>query len=418
MSRKRRSTAGPEGSGGPERRSDASGRPGKEPPRPLNRHALGRRVLSDLRQLCKILAEENGLSIDERELRTLETEVVIEVLGPNAHARIRRRARKLVDDLQDRLRELASSREEWIPGRVFCFRCDTVRCEHSAPTSPQEVFAGYDTVGRPAFRGFPGLVLERRPDRADRLFAEPNHIVSVAQDRDSLAGDQLAAFGRGSRLYEVLGQVSAGFFPEQAKNGGRPERHALTLQIVRRSSPSMKPRIGFNAIGGRKGDEPLGALRPADHEMIADLLRQAESRVQRSRAPRNRPPAPEAIRSLLAWLARGVEHAHRQRSRRTKHALERVEDSARPTHKALEDARRAAPDRLHIDMSTDTFVLLGPRRRAHVYSLDGRQVTSLVIDPDDVRRRLRDGRWRPATAEEWHGFRGALGLDGPTGPGS
>jgi len=407
MSRKRRE--GPPSRAGSENAGKARG----PSPRPLNRQALGRRILSDLRQLSRLLIEENGLSIDEEDLRTLEAQIVIEVLGPNAHARIRRRARGLVEDLERRLRELASASDEPTDGRVYCFRCESGRCEHVRPRSPQEVFAGYDTVGRPVFRGFPSLILEQRPERADALFAEPHRVVAVTQDRAALDGDQLSAFGRGSRVYEVLGQVCAGLFPEPAGAGNRPIRHALT--IVRRLDASRRAQIELNAIGGQLDDEPLAALRPRDREMIVDLLRQARTRLVRARTPRHRDPTPQEVRGFLGWLGRGLEHAYRQRSRRTRHALERAEDSARPTHKALEDARRASTDRLHIDMSADTFVLLGPRRRVHVYSLSGRQVTSLVVDSDDVRRRLRDGRWRPATPEEWHGFRAVLGLDAAPG---
>ena len=50
----------------------------------------------------------------------------------------------------------------------------------------------------------------------------------------------------------------------------------------------------------------------------------------------------------------------------------------------------------------------GKRGRVHVFAPDGRHVTSLSLEPDAVDRRVRRGRWRPASDEERADFRRSL----------
>jgi hypothetical protein len=69
-------------------------------------------------------------------------------------------------------------------------------------------------------------------------------------------------------------------------------------------------------------------------------------------------------------------------------------------HKALEDVLQAQPEGLFFDERRDTFIACGRQGRVHVFSPDGRHVTSLVMQPGSVEFRVRTRRWRTLSAEE------------------
>jgi hypothetical protein len=55
-----------------------------------------------------------------------------------------------------------------------------------------------------------------------------------------------------------------------------------------------------------------------------------------------------------------------------------------------------------------TVVVLGPNHRVHVFSTEGRHITSLLLDKEAVRRRQRRERWEPLGAEALAAFRAGL----------
>jgi len=59
--------------------------------------------------------------------------------------------------------------------------------------------------------------------------------------------------------------------------------------------------------------------------------------------------------------------------------------------------------------------VLGPRGRAHVFSPDGRHVTSLSLGPAEAERKGGRSRWRPLTGPEAAAFRKAIAERSPTG---
>ncbi len=300
---------------------------------------------------------------------------------------------------------------EFQPGRVFCFQCGDAGCPHGVPQTPTQTFAGYTPLGRPEWREFLELCLERRPPHLDALYRDPPAVLALSMTGEALAGELLPGFGRASSSYTLLGQVTAGLVPQ-----GR-ERVALTLQIVEtRPGPE---RLRLNLIGASPVDIAAAAADSAPRSPAERLRRTLEETRKRlaalerraavAEARRERWDLRQALEPLLARLRSDLERIWRPETHRTRHARERHLEAERPTGSALMDARRAGDDRLLVDADQDTIVVLGPRGRTHVFSPRGRHVTSIHLEPGELARKIQKRRWRPLPPDQAAAFRAALG---------
>ncbi len=104
------------------------------------------------------------------------------------------------------------------------------------------------------------------------------------------------------------------------------------------------------------------------------------------------------VTRILKELARILERIVRKTERRTAHAEER-RVSNRPTSKAWEDSATASDENILWDNHRHTVVVVGPRNRVHVFSPEGRHVTSLMMEGEAIKSRLRRRRWRPLTGD-------------------
>jgi hypothetical protein len=317
-------------------------------------------------------------------------------------------------------------------GRVFCHRCLSPRCEHSAPEQPWEVFRGYDATGRPTWGDFAQAVLDSKDARVDKLYATPPAILALVQKGSELRREQLSAFGRASRNYSILGQVAAGFLP--LPNASRPRsdhlgggaRMALTVQVVEARDSSGKLALRLNTIsaGLELADWQellasawcpwVGRTLKSATQQLDGLQRQITtaretSRTEAALSPHTSPaPKPtelyRRIPALLRGLAQRLERGGRREDTRTRHAAVRHEQR-RPVHKALQDLKEARDEHCFHDLHRQTWVILGRQGRAHVFSEDGKLVTSLLLTAANAEFRVRTGRWRAATAEEFESCR-------------
>jgi hypothetical protein len=327
-------------------------------------------------------------------------------------------------------------------GRVYCYHCESAGCEHARPPGNLSVFAGYTPTGFPVWSDFFTVLLERRDPRIDELIEEPPEVVALYQKPVELKAEQLRVFGRDSSLYDIVGQVVAGYLPLprgvagsrglgfSGGPGGRNaagapartrSRAALTVQAVN-CRIGKRHRLRLNVIGcaaARPGGSDGGDVR--QFVDVADLLKlEPEPELQgfltrarkkleeigfRNRfGPNERDEAADRAQPVLTRLARGIESIYRRRRRRTQHAAERRTE--RPAvGMALKDLEKAHPDRLLFDEVEHTFVAIGPKWRVHVFGRDGRHVTSLVLNRDGVRRRIDKRRWRYTTRSEMEEIR-------------
>ncbi len=301
--------------------------------------------------------------------------------------------------------QLVDAQAQWNvyrPGHVHCFRCDSSDCEHSTPPTPLSVFTGYAPNGVAEWREFAQVLIEARDERVDQLFAARPGIVARLQYGHDLRNRQLSSFGRSSKTYAILGQVTAGYF---LPAGDPPQKLAITFQIVEVRGEAGRKRIHLNAIaavpGGHLPDLLASGGLPGVYRARETASMAVEAVERRAdgvdtEAVRN---AMKQIPSILHRLAESLDRSGRQDSRRTRH-VEQRRAQQRPVHKALDDVRDAAPGQWFYDEKAGTSVVCGPQGRAHAFSSNGRHVTSFSLRPESVDFRLRTHRWRRMSAAE------------------
>ncbi len=295
----------------------------------------------------------------------------------------------------------------FLEGHVYCFFSASPDGPHSRPPHPADVFAGFSPNGRPAWISFTNLCLARGEPRVDRLFGEPPELIALVIPADTLAGELLPGFGRDSLAWRLHGQVVCGLIPRDLNPRTRSaDRVALTLQIIETQQPGGRGRLRLNILGlspeaiaeaaaaadPTSSAEAFRRLVRATRERVDQLGRRAALAARRGETF----DLADQVSALLVRLRSDVLRVFRARDHRTLHAEERHRSGERPTAQALTDALAASDGRLLHDGQKDTWVVLGPRLRVHVFSRAGRHVTSLELEPHEVARRVDLGRWRPA----------------------
>jgi hypothetical protein len=288
------------------------------------------------------------------------------------------------------------------PGHAFCHRCEAAICEHSRPPSSRHVFLGYAPTGAPRWMEFGQYALEARHPDFDRLWDASPAFITVPLDRADVHGAMLGAFRHEERV--VLGQILAGFFTLPSRPGEGRSVLALTFQAVASIGAGGRRRLGLNLLGTAPGGDDLNLLwerqddlpwRRAVRWAQSSLMSAArEARVQDDAALERRAAA------ILQGLARRLEQEVRGRGRRTAHAGERHDGGERPTRKAIDDIRAAAPEAFLRDERTGAFVVLGDRGRTHFLTAEGRLVSSVRYSREAIDRKRHHGLWRPLERAE------------------
>jgi hypothetical protein len=314
---------------------------------------------------------------------------------------------ELLSRLSAALQKTGARADAILPGRVFCYRCESGACEHAAPPRPQAVFAGFSPTGQPEWKDLGQVLLEARHENVDALFGDPPAALAHVQPGRDLKARLLHPFGKSSKTYDVLAQLIAGPF------GGdtRLPPSALTVQAIESRHPDGRTRLTLHRVGGAAVDfldahpeHPFSIAFPAARTRLAAIESDLASG---DPAPARRSELMRKIPGILHDLRRVVERGGRQRERRTRHADERRREH-RPTQAALQDAWKASDTDLLADDARGTLIVLGPRGRAHAFTPGGKHVTSLILDREALSRRIARKRWRPATPAEIQVLRTAL----------
>jgi hypothetical protein len=325
------------------------------------------------------------------------------------------------EQIRSAIREMAARAEAFRPGRVYCYRCDSAECPHSTSPGPTSVFGGYASTGLPRWPEFTQVLLDMRHPEMDLLFdPQGQGLVAGCMDAEVIKGPQLNVFGRQSKAYDILGQVVFGFLRISHANGDSWEvdRIAFTIQAVESRRLDGSARVELNVIGRLWDGSPAIDALSGPHQLrvlqtIVDAQRRINQLGSTSRAGGRRhhglgTDVPLGAMRILKEMAGTIERLGRQKARRTIHAEERRVDH-RPTSKAREDASSVSDDQLLWDEQRGTVVVVGPRNRVHVFSPSGRHVTSLLLEADAIRSRLRRRRWRQLQGDPLMQFRNALG---------
>jgi hypothetical protein len=321
----------------------------------------------------------------------------------------------LPDQVMAALEDAEAGCNVYRPGHVHDFYEGSSASARSVPPTGISVFRGYDSMGVPQWYDLTQAFMEAGDERIDLLFRDPPATVARLQYGKELTRDQLRTFGKASKTYSVLAQVIAGYFllPRKAGRQNSDRRLALTFQVVEARDADRRVSLHLNVLSAvpwsRLSEWFAEGWEPAVFRACKKLRTELEQVQQKVRCLREAdgtadiPRVMRKIPDLLRRLAGSIERGGRQQRRRTRHVEQRR--GKRPTHTAWDDARQAGSEQLFFDLKTDTWIAAGGHGRAHVYSMDGRHVTSFVLKPDAVGFRLRTRRWRPMTPEEIKQFK-------------
>jgi hypothetical protein len=367
-----------------------------------------------LREALKLLADEVRERIDRHPQGHLIAgrgePLDLHLAVPTAvrEGTVERAGRDAAETIQEALQALLDHSAVHQPGRIYCLRCGTAACSHAIPGDGRQVFIGYGPTGLPRYRDFGQWLLERHDPRVDLLYREPIQLVALLSPGAELTGNLLPIFGQpgGSGVgYLLHGQVAVGWYRDRGL-GGVPQGFAVTFQMISSRPRGGRRRFGLNVIGTGPGGEPLENLYDRVGEIPwADAVRWAQSAVDGIEHAFHRRLAPVAVLEqrldgILAGLARRLEKGFRGKERRTRHAERRHAEGDRPTRMALADLARAAREDLLFDTRSEALVVVGDRGRAHLFSLEGKLVTSVRYNPASIEKRRQSGLWRPAAEEE------------------
>ena len=368
---------------------------------------LGRRAGQALRAIAReLLAHKPGGHLIESKLTGLDLHLRMGLGEEEASAGPF--SRELIDSLDRQLDDAIQQAAVFRPGHAYCHRCRNAACDHSLPPSGRHVFSGYQPTGMPRWLDFGQLCLDTRHPGVDRLYDRPPALLTLVHERGELHGGILDAFK--NRRYELLGQVTAGFYSVAAPAEGRREVLALTIQAAASHNQRGATRFGLNLIGRAPGGEVLAMLWERQRELpwrkallwAQSALSTLPANGRRGRSPMEQPE--ERVSGILRGLARRLESDRRARARRTDHAQERHASGERPTRKALDDARAVASDALLVDERSGTLVVLGDHGRTHFFSPEGRLVSSVRYSKEAVARKIQAEVWRPAPREVHRSF--------------
>jgi hypothetical protein len=313
---------------------------------------------------------------------------------------VRHAAGAAIEQILQRVREVREHEKALRPGAVFSYFAGSSHAEGCRPTEPRHVFDGYSSTGKPQFADFVTLSIERKDPQIERLLAGEEIVLTHVTMGRVLRTQQLAEFGGASPVYRILGQVDAGLFRVLGAEG----RCAFSFQLLRGTSLEGRVRLRLHAVGAV---EPMDLADPALMQILSRFQRQLDTEALRLEGQlKNGEVDEEAfVLPLLQEFARRLSSRTRHAGRRTQHGLERSEGGQRPTSRAYPDAGEASDRDILWDVDQSTIVVLGPKQRVHVFSPQGKHVTSVVMQGHAVERRRHQGRWRPAEPEERGEFR-------------
>ena len=314
--------------------------------------------------------------------------------------------------LKRQAEEVADRSAVFPTGKVYCHWCRNFECPHSEPSTPRQAFAGYSPTGQPEWIELTGILLQRKDPRVGLLHRRNPATLTLVQSGRELANEQLPTYGKRSGVYRILGQMTIGYLSAGLDSRRAENHYALSLQAVQ--AGSGRGPISLNIIGrlpdGRSG---LRSVEEAESPRLLDSIRKAGrhlSDIEVSSIPKRRRSREKQRRVLdtLRRLSRNIERIYRQQTRRTHHAETRHRNKARPSSKALSDAIEAKDSSVHRDVEENTWVVLGPKNRVHIFNDSGLHITSVVYPPETVRHRTTKGKWLRPEPEALQSFRKAL----------
>lgn len=366
-----------------------------------------------LRELSRLAAEEASRHAQGHLLRAagsqLELPLTLPLLPGDDFAAL---AAKLREEMRAEISMQVSHRAAFRPGHVLDLRHPQGLGPETAPADSRKVFVGFTALGAPRFLDFAQWLLQAKHPQLDLLYARPPGLVTVMSTAEELYFEVLPPFRQPAGLdWRVHGQVVAGFF-DVARPDGSLGQLALTFQVQSSAAKAGgQRRFGLNILGVGPGGEQLERLmdrlarktvEPLPWQGAASWAQSALDSIERGQGRKAPDEAQleQRIEGILGGFVRRLEQDRRARGRRTGHAEERHQQGDRPTRHALQDLSRARNEDILVDARSGTFVVLGDRGRAHVWSGQGKLVTSINTTPESIERKKKKDLWRAASPAE------------------
>ena len=313
---------------------------------------------------------------------------------------VRHAAGTAVEQILQRVREVREHEQALRPGAVYSYFSDSSHAEGCRPTEPRHVFDGYSSTGKPNFTDFVTMAIERKAPEVERMLAGEEIVITHVTMGRVLRTQQLAEFGGQSPVFKILGQVNAGLFRTLNDAG----RCAFSFQLLRGKTLEGRVRLRLHCVGAI---DPMDLADPALMQILSRCQRKLDTEALRleGKLKNGEVDEEEFVLPLLQDLAKQLQGRTRSAGRRTQHGLERSEQGQRPTSRAYPDASEASDNAIMWDIDQSTVVVVGQKGRVHVFTPDGRHVTSVVMQRAAIDRRRQQGRWRQAEPEERGEFR-------------
>ncbi|MBZ0151279.1 MAG: hypothetical protein K8J09_07075, partial [Planctomycetes bacterium] len=313
---------------------------------------------------------------------------------------VRHAAGTAVEQILQRVREVREHEQALRPGAVFSYFAGTSHAEGCRPTEARQVFDGYTSTGKPNFTDFVTMAIERKDAQIERLLAGEEIVLTHVTLGRVLRTQQLAEFGGNSPVFKILGQVDAGLFRVLGAAG----RCAFSFQLLRGSTLEGRVRLRLHPVGAV---DPMDLADPALMQILSRFQRRLDVEALRLEGQSKNGEVDEEsfVLPLLQDLARQLQGRTRSAGRRTQHGLERSEEGQRPTSRAYPDAGEANDAAILWDVDQSTIIVLGGKGRVHVFTPQGKHVTSVMMQGQAIERRRHMGRWRQAEPEERGEFR-------------
>lgn len=329
--------------------------------------------------------------------RYLELQLRVPLDGGND---VRHAAGTAVEQILKRVREVREHEQALRPGAVYSYFAGSSHADGCRPTEARHVFDGYTSTGKPNFTDFVTMAIERKDPQIERLLAGDEIILTHVTMGRVLRTQQLAEFGGNSPVFKILGQVDAGLFRVLGAAG----RCAFSFQLLRGTTLEGRIRLRLHAVGAI---DPMDLADPALMQILSRFQRRLDEEAMRLQGQQQNGEVDEEefVLPLLQDLARQLQNRTRSAGRRTQHGLERSEEGQRPTPRAYPDASEANDASILWDVDQNTVVVAGPKGRVHVFTPQGKHVTSVMMQGHAIERRLHMGRWRLAEPEERGEFR-------------
>ena len=289
-------------------------------------------------------------------------------------------------------------------GHAACYWCNAAVCEHSMPPDHHSVLIGWSPTGVPLWKNLTSVLIVDKDAQIDFLYGEkPGPVVTWRSEGD-LLDNILPEYLNDSLFAHPVGALLAGGFNLPMPYGDTDLLSVTALILESRTGRSV-PKYSLNLISNTPPPHHLATLLGSGTSSILSnwisSLRSSLNNLQQELmglASKGKRSSLQASRELIVELlieSRSYLETLRRRSgRRTKHAQQRTEDPNRPTSAAISDLLSCDYKDLFHDRKESTVVIRGRQGRIHIFTANGRHITSAIYSNDSIQTRIARGRWK------------------------